>query len=44
MDGTAIQALFRQETRSMIEEYKIFEYLIPSSQTSGADHKREYGR
>ena len=44
MDGTTIQALFRQETRSMIEEYKNFEYLIPSSQTCGADHKGEDGR
>lgn len=44
MDGTTIQKFFRQEALSMLDAYKNFETLIPSSKGAGAEHKGEDGR
>lgn len=44
MDGTTIQHFFHQEALSMLDAYKNFEVLIPSSVTNGADHRGEDGR
>ena len=44
MDGTTIQKYFQQEALSMLDAYKNFETLIPSSKGTGAAHKGEDGR
>lgn len=44
MDGTTIQKFFQQEALSMLDAYKNFETLIPSSKGAGAEHKGEDGR
>ena len=44
MDGKRIQQLFKQEVLSMLEVYRNFETLIPSSKGKGAEHKGEDGR
>ena len=44
MDGATIQHFFHQEAMSMLDAYKNFEVLIPSSETNGATHRGEDGR
>ena len=44
MDGTTIQKFFQQEALSMLDAYKNFETLIPSSKGAGSEHKGEDGR
>lgn len=44
MDGQRIQTFFQQESLSMLDAYKNFETLIPSSKGTGAEHRGEDGR